>query len=219
MLSSWEEFSEKGWSEIRNRLRQMKSDGMTLQQIADVVGFKSRSHVKGLIDGDRSSLNAPLTQFFSYLERLGIDYLDYLPIRQPKPSKDQKPIPVFGIAGAGAPIDERIPLCTIYVPEEYVKRCDFAVEVSGDSMNPTIPDKSVCGIKKDTDFVPNRIYLAYLPDEGHVIKRVRLDLGANAFIFHSDNSDQQQYPEFSVPLTSAEKLLLGSVEWILRRNV
>ena len=219
MFTSWEQFAQYGWSEIRKKLRQMKDAGMTLQEIADVLGFKSRSHVKGLIDGDRASLNAPLTQFFSYLERLGIDYLDYLPVRQTRAPEDQKPIPVFGIAGAGPAVDESTPLCTIYVPETYIASCDYAVEVSGNSMSPTIPDKGVCGIKKDTEFIPGRIYLAYVPDEGHVIKRVRLDLKTGAFVFHSDNPDQKTYPEFNIPLASAEKIILGSVEWILRRDL
>ncbi|MBQ7607217.1 MAG: hypothetical protein IJU76_04535 [Desulfovibrionaceae bacterium] len=127
-------------------------------------------------------------------------------------------IDVFAAAAGGTPIDvyETEPLCSVYVPKDFVKKCDYAVECDGDSMSPTIPDKSICGVKLEPFDKGNEIYLAYIPLEGMTIKRVRADRLNGLYIFHSDNP---LYPEFSVSMTAAEKIVIGKIVWTLRRDI
>lgn len=73
---------------------------------------------------------------------------------------------------------------------------DFTIEVSGDSMEPTLRsgDTIACEWLHDsTEFVRNRIYVLDTA-EGAVVKRV--ERKGNTLHCHSDNSE---YPDFDVP--------------------
>lgn len=73
---------------------------------------------------------------------------------------------------------------------------DFTIEVSGDSMEPTLRsgDTIACEWLHDsTEFVHNRIYVLDTAD-GAVVKRV--ERKGNTLHCHSDNSE---YPDFDVP--------------------
>ena len=73
---------------------------------------------------------------------------------------------------------------------------DFTIEVSGDSMEPTLcsGDTIACEWLHDsTEFVHNRIYVLDTAD-GAVVKRV--ERKGNTLHCHSDNSE---YPDFDVP--------------------
>ena len=74
---------------------------------------------------------------------------------------------------------------------------DFTIEVSGDSMEPTLRsgDTIACEWLHDsTEFVHNRIYVLDTA-EGAVVKRV--ERKGNTLHCHSDNLD---YPDFDVPV-------------------
>ena len=74
---------------------------------------------------------------------------------------------------------------------------DFTIEVSGDSMEPTLcsGDTIACEWLHDsTEFVRNRIYVLDTA-EGAVVKRV--ERKGNTLHCHSDNLE---YPDFDVPV-------------------
>ncbi|MBQ7609310.1 MAG: hypothetical protein IJU76_15285 [Desulfovibrionaceae bacterium] len=221
----WEKAARDGWKAILAKVRSLRDSGKTYDQIGEIVGV-SGPLVKGWLEGAKKAENSSLAKFLSYLDRLGLDYRQYFPEQKDQPiarttnvnSQDQHKINVYCVAGAGLPIDllEEKPIATVYVPAKLFRKCDFALQVEGDSMAPGIPDKSICGIQCDVPFVSNLVYLAYLPHEGHVIKRIRFDHEKKTFIFHSDNPDQRLYYEYSVPTDSSEKIILGKVVWVLK---
>lgn len=130
---------------------------------------------------------------------------------------DVKTINVYASAGAGAgiAISELEPLFSVTAPPEYFYRCDFAIHVDGHSMEPTIPHHSVVGVREVQEFRANELYVAYIPYEGMVVKRVAVDRERGEFIFKSDNVDKEAYPDFREPIEAAEKIIQGRVVWIM----
>ncbi|MDR2574582.1 MAG: S24 family peptidase [Desulfovibrio sp.] len=131
-----------------------------------------------------------------------------------------KTIPVYQKAGAGpgaADLDEMEPLFYISVPPEYFKRSDFAVLVDGHSMEPTIMHRSVVGAQRHFDFKANELYVARIPYEGLVVKRVAVGRDGRAFVFKSDNKDKDNYPDYEINMTEAETIVMGRVVWIMYR--
>jgi phage repressor protein C with HTH and peptisase S24 domain len=135
---------------------------------------------------------------------------------KPEVSEKNTTINVYSVAGAGpgflpAQLD---PLFQITTTPEYLRRSDYAVLVDGHSMEPMIPHGSVVGIKCDVPFKANEIFLADIPYEGLVVKRVGVDLKNNEFIFKSENPDKEAYPDFRLSIAEAEKIIIGRVVWI-----
>lgn len=127
------------------------------------------------------------------------------------------PIPVYAMAGAGPAIipDESEILFNVYIPASYIHRADFAIMIDGHSMEPLIPHGSIVGIWKDAPFKANEIFLAYIPYEGLVVKRIAVDIKSNEFIFKSQNPDKDSYPDFRMNINDAEKIILGRMVWLL----
>lgn len=128
-------------------------------------------------------------------------------------------IPVYAMAGAGPGIlpDQLEPLFTVIAPPEYFRRSNFAVLITGHSMEPTIPNDSIAGIRMDMPFQANELYLAEIPYEGFVVKRIGVDLKTEEFIFKSDNPNREAYPDFRLSIHEAEKIIIGKVVWVMVR--
>lgn len=126
-------------------------------------------------------------------------------------------INVYAVAGAGQGFlpDQLEPIFRVTAPPEYFKRADYAVVVDGHSMEPLIPHGAVVGIKLSSSFMANELYLANIPYEGLVIKRVGVDRQASEFIFKSQNPDKDSYPDFRLSISESEKIIIGRVVWIL----
>jgi len=94
--------------------------------------------------------------------------------------------------------------------EKYVD--PVLVEVSGDSMEPTLPDKSLVLLdQSQKTIVPGRIYGLEV-DDAVMIRR--LDKAPNKLILRADNSS---YRELEVPLGQVDGLrVLGRVVWVAR---
>ncbi len=127
------------------------------------------------------------------------------------------PIPVYAIAGAGPGIlpDQLEPLFTVLAPPEYFRRSNYAILVNGHSMEPLIPHGAIVGIKLDEPFQANELFLADIPYEGLVVKRVGVDLKAEEFVFKSQNPDKDSYPDFRLSIHEAEKIIIGRVVWVM----
>ena len=223
-MNDWKEIAQKMGKAILAKIQELSDQGMKQEEIAKMLGLgRSRSLISEWLGGHRQAQQTKFHLMMQYMEALGIDYRDFFPKRteQQLLYDDQVKLDVYCLAGAGGGIDlqESEPLETIYAPRKWVAQCDYAVRIAGDSMRPTIPDMSICGIKKDMPFVPNLIYIAYIPYEGHVVKRVRVDLQKRELIFHSDNPDQTRFPEFSLSEDEATKIILGKVIWTIKREV
>lgn len=127
------------------------------------------------------------------------------------------PIPVYAVAGAGAGFlpEQLEPLFTVTAPLDYFRRSNYAVVVSGHSMEPLIPHGSIVGVKTDEPFQANELFLANIPYEGLVVKRVGVDRQTEEFIFKSQNPDKEAYPDFRLSIHEADGIIMGRVVWVL----
>jgi SOS-response transcriptional repressor LexA len=134
--------------------------------------------------------------------------------------KDMKLVNVYQRAGAGSayiPLDELKPYFTIAIPYMYFAEMDFAVLVDGHSMEPTIKHLSFAGAKSTFHYTANELYVAQLPDEGLVIKRVVMDSKKDTITFKSDNPNKENYPDREFNIGETENFLLGRVTWVMYR--
>lgn len=131
--------------------------------------------------------------------------------------KRENEIPVYAIAGAGPGIlpDQMEPLFTVIAPPEYFRRSNYAILVSGHSMEPRIPNGAIAGVKTNEQFQANELFLADIPYEGLVVKRVGVDLKAEEFIFKSENENKNAYPDFRLSIHEAEKIIIGKIVWVM----
>lgn len=229
MENHWEKAAKEAWAAILAKVKELNASGLTLQDIANKVGVSNRSIISGWISGERKAENASFANLMSYLEGLGLDYADFFPprtqIKRIEPNapvenadtEDAEPIHVYLAAGAGPGIlpTELEPLFTVTAPPAYLWRCDYAVVVDGHSMEPLIPHGAVVGIRSSFNFVVDELYLAQLPYEGNLIKRIGLDRDSQEYIFKSQHPDKIAYPDFRVSIHEAEKIIIGRVVWVL----
>lgn len=228
-MDRWKDTAQAAWEAILTRVKTLKGEGKTLQEIADLVGHGNRALVSEWLQGNRKAKNASFSNFMNYLERLGLDYRDYFPappvIRRIGPNapleavagEGLQELSVYDVAGAGPAVEvsELTPLFSVFAPPDYLRRADYAILVDGHSMEPLIPNRSVVGIKTDAPFVANELYAARIPYEGMVIKRIGVDRAANEFIFKSQNPDKESYPDFRLNINEAENIIVGRVVWVM----
>lgn len=231
MENRWEKTAKAAWDAILAKVKELNGSGLNLQEIADKVGVSNRSIISGWINGERKAENASFADLMSYLERLELDYDVFLPPRQQikriepnapledAETDDATPIPVYLVAGAGPGVlpTELEPLFTVKAPPAYFWSSDYAVVVDGHSMEPLIPHGAVVGIKSDFNFIANELYLAQLPYEGNIIKRVGVDRKTEEYIFKSQNPDKDAYPDFRISVHEAENIIIGRVVWVMIR--
>lgn len=236
-MEKWQKIAENAWAAILSRVESMKAEGMTLQQISDIVGTKNRTVIGEWLNGNRKAVNATFPDMMKYLENLGFLPCTFLqdssipgvgiedkptiakPGHPPIPIEGDnlKTINVYDVAGAGpaVAIAEVEPLFSVTAPPEYFYKSDYALKVSGHSMEPLIPHNSIVGIKLGSEFLANELYAARIPYEGLVIKRVGVDRVNNQFVFKSQNPDKESYPDFSLDIAEAEGIIVGRVVWVM----
>lgn len=107
------------------------------------------------------------------------------------------------------------PQFTLTAPPACFHQADLAIMMDGHSMLPTIPDKALVGVRKNAPFKANELFVAQIPYEGLVVKRVGADPRTEEFIFKSDNPNKDQYPDRRLPAAQAEKWIVGRVVWVM----
>lgn len=228
-MDKWDETAAKAWVAILEKVRQLNSEGQTLEQISKLLGIKNRGSISLWLSGDRKAENTSFPNMLRYLERLGLDYATYLPEgRGPSISKpghppvpvsgdDLKTINVYDVAGAGpgVALSEVEPLFSVTAPPSYFRMSDYALKVSGHSMEPLIPHGAVVGVRLGAEFMANELFAARIPYEGLVIKRVGVDFARKEFVFKSQNPDKESYPDFRVGINEGEDIIVGRVVWVM----
>ncbi len=230
MADKWEKTAKDVWEAILAKVRALKEEGKTLQEIADLIGVGNRALVGEWINGNREAVNASFSNMMNYLERLGYNYTDFFPKETPCIRRVNKYSPVesvqgenlqelfvYDVAGAGPSmeISELTPLFTVFAPPDYLRRANYAILVDGHSMEPLIPHHSIVGLKTDSPFVANELYAARLPYEGMVVKRIGVDRATDEFIFKSENPNKDAYPDFRISIKEAEEIIVGRVVWVM----
>lgn len=231
MDNYWDEAAKKAWGAILDKVNYLvKQKGNTMDAVAKIVGVGGRSVIHAWLNGTRAAENTSFANMFSYMERLGIDYRQFLPdgkvaIRRIEPNaptelvdeNEFSTIPVYAMAGAGPGIlpEQLTPLFKVTAPPDYLRRSTFAIMVDGHSMEPLIPNGAIVGIREDAEFRANELYLANVPYEGLVIKRIAVDMTTKEFVFKSQNPDKESYPDFRLSIGAAEKIIIGRVVWVM----
>lgn len=122
------------------------------------------------------------------------------------------PIPVFLEAGAGLPVElwNTTPERTIPILPQYYRKDVRAVEVTGDSMEPTIKKGAIVGvIPLDGDLVEGGIYLIRRPPFGLVVKRVRASENGGIVLV----SDNPEYGSQRLDFEGYSDIIIGQVIW------
>lgn len=173
----------------------------------------TQSALSKIISGETK--DPGLSTIAAILDALSEEGMPNLPATTPQ--TDVNEIPVYAIAGAGPGIlpDQLEPLFTVLAPPEYFRRSNYAVMINGHSMEPLIPHGSIVGIRTGDPFQANELFLAEIPYEGLVVKRVGVDLKREEFVFKSQNPDKEAYPDFRLSIHEAENIILGRVVWVM----
>lgn len=225
-MDKWDESAAKAWAAILTKVRALDDGGETLEGIARLLGIKNRGSISLWLSGGRKAENTSFPNMLRYLERLGLDYMDFLPsptptIRRVVPHAPQEQvkgdslphIPVMGSTGAGDSVElfSMQPERWLPVLPQYAKPNVIGLVVEGDSMEPTIHRGAVVGIVPyDGSINEGGIYLVQRPPFGRTIKRIKMGEGEQ-IVLHSDNPAYSPTP---VPYEGYEGIILGRVVWV-----
>lgn len=229
-MDKWDESAAKAWTAILEKVRARVEQGETLEGIAKLLGIKNRGSISLWLSGGRKAENTSFPNMLRYLEQLGLDYTDFLPSSAPMIQRATPNAPiekvvgpglqtinVYAVAGAGPAVcvTELAPLFQVTAPPDYFRRSDYAIVVDGHSMEPLIPHGSIVGVKLQAPFVANELYVARIPYEGLVVKRVGVNRERDEFVFKSVNPDKEAYPDFYINIEEGEGIIVGRVMWIM----
>lgn len=85
-MSNWENIANALWGAILQGVRDQKALGRTGVSIAEQIGVKNRSHITMWLNGERKSDQTSFAKLMEYAENAGLDYRDYFPDAQAKPT-------------------------------------------------------------------------------------------------------------------------------------
>ena len=201
----------------------INATGVSQAELSRQTGVQQGS-ISRFLDGSQPTLNgANVIKILSYLGGKVV-FPDSTPTickpgLPPVPIKGDylRTINVYDVAGAGPAValSEVEPLFSVTAPPSYFRMSDYALKVSGHSMEPLIPHGAVVGVRLGADFLANELYAARIPYEGLVIKRVGVDFMTKEFVFKSQNPDKESYPDFRVGLNDGEDIIVGRVVWVM----
>lgn len=122
-------------------------------------------------------------------------------------------LPVYALAGAGPPycLDALEPIRHICVDQELDGPSIRAVQIKGDSMEPTLSNGSYVGIDiHDKEIISGKLYAIYLPHEGIVVKR--LWVGPEQIKIESDNQAAPSH-NINIDRVDWDTFIQGRVKW------
>lgn len=188
-----------------NRLSRMA--GVNFQTLSRWVNRERTPNLEGLIqllpfiDWPKRGIANPL------IKRIE----SHAPVEEVK-GDDLVRIPVLMEAGAGTAVDvfESEPIKWIEVLPRYYSDKVRAIEVVGDSMEPTIRKGAIIGVKPfEGDLQEGGVYLCRIPYFGLLVKRVKAD-GIKGLRLISDN---EAYDPIQIPFEDADGIVVGQVVW------
>lgn len=223
-MDDFESAAQKAWTAIIGKLRELDASGVKRADLAKMLGHKGRSAVTNWLSNNTTSANATFGDMLRYLSVLDLDVHDFLPVPTMRRLGTHAPIekvtgtdlisiPVFESAGAGQDIDffSVEPFKVISVLPRYAVPDVRAIEVRGDSMEPTIKSGAIVGVVPlDGDLAEGQPYLVRRPPFGLVVKRVFLSPD-NALILKSDNP---AHHDQTIPLEGYDQVIVGKVVWV-----
>ncbi|MBZ2172165.1 helix-turn-helix transcriptional regulator [Nitratidesulfovibrio sp. SRB-5] len=227
-MDKWNKVAQDAWQAVLAGVQALKREGKTLDEIARILGVKNRALIGEWLNKNREAANAPFPNMLRYLEALGYSAQDFLPpptIKRVAPNAPEETIPhaeglpsipVVAHAGAGHEIDFFLsePERMLQILPSYFHPNMRAVQVNGDSMEPTIHKDSCVGvIPAHGQLEEGHIYLVNRPPFGLVVKRV-FQGESNGIILRSDNP---RWPDQYISCEDLEGIIIGKVIWVLQK--
>ena len=202
---------------IGDRVRLLrKQKGMTQLELAEKMGYKSKSSVAHIENG-RDIPRAMVVTLADILETTPsylMGWEDEKPNASIPPSDKVHMIPIFGsvAAGFGAYADSDIlGYMPLVVENSYDVENTLIIKVEGESMYPTICDGDKIVVRKQDSVDNGRIAVVMIGDEA-VVKRIECD--KNKLTLHSIN------PMFSPRVIEGEALadcrIVGLVQQVIK---
>ena len=202
---------------IGDRVRLLrKQKGMTQLELAEKMGYKSKSSVAHIENG-RDIPRAMVVTLADILETTPsylMGWEDEKPNASIPPSDKVHMIPIFGsvAAGFGAYADSDIlGYMPLVVENSYDVENTLIIKVEGESMYPTICDGDKIVVRKQDSVDNGRIAVVMIGDEA-VVKRVEYE--KNKLTLHSIN------PMFSPRVIEGEALadcrIVGLVQQVIK---
>lgn len=189
---------------LGERIKRRREElGMTLLQVANQVGV-SEATVQRYESGEIKNPKQPRIRALARALSVDVNYLmdwedegGMSPLPHNLVGVRRKRIPLLGEIAAGAPILAEGEY-DAYVSCDDAVRCDFALRISGDSMEPRIQDGDIVFIREQDDVDDGQI-AAVLIDDSATLKHVYHIPGGvqlvsdnpryRPMIFTSENSD------------------------------
>lgn len=227
MADKWDAAAERAWQVILSDVRKMQANGETQESIAKSVGVSQKGVVSQWLAGSRKAVNTSFASMNRYLANLGHNPADFLPEDENYPSMRRTGVnspvePVVGDDLAMVPVVSGVGAGDAWVPEteirrllpvlkEYYHKDIVALQVEGDSMEPTILKGSYIGVVPFTaPLVEGEMYVVHIPLFGDVVKRIEGGNSPNEIILVSDNA---KYPAKHIKIEDGEDIIRGRVMW------
>lgn len=190
----------------------------SVSDLAEKAGV-NQPNLTEFMSGRRKSMN--LETAWKLFSVLGLEVKSKSTARLPAPFNTDEALtvlPVRAIAGAGNAheLEESEALFHIAVPQQYLRPHISTLLVAGESMEPTILDRAVVGVNRESgEITQGKIYAVRLPYEGVVVKRLFLDHREKCFVLRSDNKGGD-YPDIRLPFEEGDAFVYGRVVWVLQ---
>lgn len=210
--------NDKAWSAILSRIKSKRADGVTFEALGKLLGASAPTVNRWIKDGAGGE-STPFVNMLRYMEVLGVEWGDVLNGLKPDECGYGYVRKVQARLGAGSSL-----VTNGDVEGLYAFRQDFIVEmggnpdnlvlfdVTGDSMEPTIPDGATVLVNlRDTDVRSGMIYAVRVCDE-LMVKRLFRNPGK--LVCKSDNEAR---PDIEVSGEDADFSVFGRVRWTARR--
>lgn len=170
-----------------NLKRIRKNKNFTQQQLSEILKIPRTTITMWETERHEPNNTEVIIQLSNILECTPNDLIGYKKYSSEVASKiqDQESIPILGrvAAGSGVICEEDI---IDYIKLPSFISIDFCLQIAGDSMEPTLNNGDIIGIKKQTFATNNSISVVRIRDNEGVVKRFNKTPGG--VVLSSDNS-------------------------------
>ena len=193
-------------SDIGKRIKKRRETlGLTQQELANRMGYKSKSTINKIEMGKNDVSQSGVTKFAKALNT-SVAYL--MGWDNSSTNKSAVSINVLGRVAAGTPLDAIID--TEEITEELASTGSFfGLQIKGDSMEPRICDGDVVIVRQQSDAESGDIVIAMVNGDDAVCKRLKKYAGGIALISLNTKYEPMMFSEAEIE--SKPVKILGKV--------
>lgn len=182
-------------SDIGKRIKSRREAlGLTQQELANLMGYKSKSTINKIEMGKNDVSQSGVTKFANVLNTSVAYLMGWANLNT---NKSAVSINVLGRVAAGTPLNaiEEI-IDTEEITEDLAKTGSFfALKIKGDSMEPRIYDGDVVIVRQQNDAENGDIVIAMVNGDDAVCKRLKKYAGGIALISLNSKYEPMMFSE------------------------